>query len=56
MKYLRTGGGYFNVGCSELVAERRIALVQWRNAGRAGEVAPVAGEIGDANIRLAPPW
>jgi cation diffusion facilitator CzcD-associated flavoprotein CzcO len=38
MKYLRTGGGYYiNVGCSELVAERKIALVQWRNADRFAE-------------------
>ncbi|MFI5426612.1 flavin-containing monooxygenase [Aeromicrobium sp. UC242_57] len=29
MKYLRTGGGYYiNVGCSDLIADRKIGLVQ----------------------------
>jgi hypothetical protein len=32
MKYLRQGGGYYiNVGCSELIAQRRIALVHARD-------------------------
>jgi cation diffusion facilitator CzcD-associated flavoprotein CzcO len=32
MKYLREGGGYYiNVGCSELIAQRRIQLVQARD-------------------------
>lgn len=30
MKYLRRGGGYYlNVGCSELISERKIGLVQY---------------------------
>jgi cation diffusion facilitator CzcD-associated flavoprotein CzcO len=30
MQYLRRGGGYyFNVGCSELIAEGRIGVIQW---------------------------
>jgi cation diffusion facilitator CzcD-associated flavoprotein CzcO len=32
MKYLRQGGGYYiNVGCSELIAQRRIALLHARD-------------------------
>jgi hypothetical protein len=32
MKYLRRGGGYYiNVGCSELIAERKIKLIQARD-------------------------
>jgi len=32
MKYLRRGGGYYiNVGCSELIADRKIGLVQARD-------------------------
>ena len=32
MKYLRTGGGYYiNVGCSDLIADRKIGLVQSRD-------------------------
>lgn len=32
MKYLRRGGGYYiNVGCSDLIANREIALVQMRD-------------------------
>lgn len=32
MKYLRTGGGYYiNVGCSELIADRKIQLVHSRD-------------------------
>lgn len=35
MKYLRRGGGYYiNVGCSELIADGRIALVQMRDSDR----------------------
>jgi cation diffusion facilitator CzcD-associated flavoprotein CzcO len=33
MKYLRRGGGYYiNVGCSDLIADGQIALVQMRDA------------------------
>ncbi len=32
MKYFRRGGGYYiNVGCSELIAERKIAVVQYED-------------------------
>ncbi len=32
MKYLRTGGGYYiNVGCADLIADRKIALVHARD-------------------------
>jgi hypothetical protein len=32
MKYLRTGGGYYiNVGCSDLIADRKIALAHARD-------------------------
>jgi cation diffusion facilitator CzcD-associated flavoprotein CzcO len=35
MKYLRTGGGYYiNVGCSDLIADRKIGLVQARDMDR----------------------
>lgn len=35
MKYLRRGGGYYiNVGCSDLIADRKIRLVQARNIGK----------------------
>jgi hypothetical protein len=34
MKYLRQGGGYYiNVGCSELIAQRRIRLAHARDIG-----------------------
>lgn len=35
MRYLRRGGGYYiNVGCSELIADRKIGLVQAREMNR----------------------
>ena len=35
MKYLREGGGYYiNVGCSELISEGRISVIQARNIVR----------------------
>ncbi|UPY35770.1 NAD(P)/FAD-dependent oxidoreductase [Sediminicoccus sp. KRV36] len=35
MKYLERGGGYyFNVGCSDLIAERRIGLLQYADVDR----------------------
>ena len=38
MKYLRQGGGYYiNVGCSQLVAQRRIRLVHARDLATFGE-------------------
>jgi cation diffusion facilitator CzcD-associated flavoprotein CzcO len=40
MKYLRQGGGYYiNVGCSELIAERRIALLHARDIAAFTETA-----------------
>jgi cation diffusion facilitator CzcD-associated flavoprotein CzcO len=36
MKYLRRGGGYyFNVGCSDLIVEGKIGLLQYRDIDRA---------------------
>jgi putative flavoprotein involved in K+ transport len=36
MKYLRRGGGYyFNVGCSDLIVEGKIGLLQYRDIERA---------------------
>lgn len=33
LKYLRTGGGYYiNVGCSELIAQGRVRIIQQRDA------------------------
>ena len=35
LKYLRRGGGYYiNVGCSDLIGDRKISLIQWRNVAK----------------------
>jgi cation diffusion facilitator CzcD-associated flavoprotein CzcO len=56
-KYLTRGGGYyFNVGCSDLVAERRIALVQFADiAGFGADGARLrdGGTIGADLVVLA---
>jgi len=48
MKYLRRGGGYyFNVGCSELIIEGRIGLIQFRDIER---FVPEGARMRDGSI------
>ncbi|PKW17474.1 flavin-containing monooxygenase [Saccharopolyspora spinosa] len=45
MKYLRTGGGYYiNVGCSDLIADRKINLVQARDIATFDETGLVLAD------------
>lgn len=50
-KYLTRGGGYyFNVGCSDLIAERKIALLQF---GDIAEFVPDGARLSDGTTRPA---
>jgi len=51
MKYLQRGGGYyFNVGCSDLIAERQISLLQWGDIER---FVPEGAKLRDGSIARA---
>jgi len=51
MKYLQRGGGYyFNVGCSDLIADGQISLLQWGDIER---FVPEGAKLRDGSIARA---
>ncbi len=53
MQYMRRGGGYyFNVGCSELIADGRVGLMRWQDVERfcAAGVKMKDGSIREADL------